>query len=152
MREFTQEIALLYRGHPLKKSLLLAALLLSSAAQADVYFCSTKGISTILSKGGFNPNEFASAYSPNGSDEVLNFVVDTNRGFRGASEVNSLYQGSCQILDEENFSTRTTCIHEDTLGIASIYVRELPDEILFTYSEHSFGISVSSSAGICTKV
>lgn len=31
-----------YKGYPMKKSLLLAALFLSSAAQAETYFCKTE--------------------------------------------------------------------------------------------------------------
>ena len=136
----------------MKKTLLLAAALAcSGVAQAEIYFCSTNGIAFVEAKEWYESRGFASSRSPNGAQEASNFVIDTGKGFRGATEENSQYKGSCHTLDEDNYGIRTTCISESNFVIESIYIREELGEIPFTYSHHHIGNSVRSSAGICTK-
>jgi hypothetical protein len=72
----------------MKKTLLLAALLLSSAAQADVYFCNP-------SMGGSLSSDVAETTNY----KTSSFIIDTDKGFREISPDRNYadYVGNCFI-------------------------------------------------------
>ena len=138
----------------MKKSLLLAALLLPCAAQADVYFCSTSSAVYVGAKPSELSGKSIFSEQPNGADSYSNFVIDTRKGFRRASQDNSTYQGSCEATDEGVYGIRVACTRLDVYHFQNIFIKEYPEtdqEIYFTEAEHLFGSNVSSSAGKCTK-
>ena len=66
----------------MKKTLLLTALLLPCAVQAEIFFCATSSTTLIFTKTGTGN---IIAEEPNGSDRELNFVIDTENGVRPAA-------------------------------------------------------------------
>ena len=73
----------------MKKTLLLAAMFLSSAAQADIYFCATSIYTHMDLAFGIIVEE------KKGSDINKNFVVDTDKGISRANQPTAVYEGSC---------------------------------------------------------
>lgn len=73
----------------MKKALILAALLLSSAAQADIYFCATNTFTAMGLAFGMTVKE------KKGLDRNYNFVVDTQKGISRANKPTAVYEGSC---------------------------------------------------------
>jgi hypothetical protein len=152
-RVFIQGSALKSKGHPMKKSLLLAAMLLSSAAQADVYFCSSNSTALLFVKPSALSGRLIWTEQPNGADAASNFIINTDKGFRSISQKNSIYEGSCETINEGAFGKRTTCTRVELSSLQNIVIHEPADtqEIYFTESKHRYGSSVNSSAGNCTK-
>jgi hypothetical protein len=95
------------KGYPMRKSLLLTALLLSSTAQADVYFCTSLQYAESLLKRTItvSDKEFD---GDNYDRDTYSAIVDTEKG---VSRPNlNFYQGEC--IQDDKF---VKCENEDEL-------------------------------------
>lgn len=78
----------------MKQTLLtVVALACSGVTQAEIYFCATNSTTLIFTNTGTGN---IISQEPNGSERELNFVIDTEKGFRPMEVENSLYQGACE--------------------------------------------------------
>ncbi|MDA9870573.1 hypothetical protein N9D35_02185 [Gammaproteobacteria bacterium] len=135
----------------MKKSLLLAALLLPCAAQAEIFFCATSSTTLIFTKTGTGN---IIAEEPNGSDRELNFVIDTENGVRPAAGEDPQYRGTCEKKSSIN-GPLLSCYYEDQFRIENLNIVESDlfqsKDVDFTHSSHILGLYIQSSAGKCTK-
>ena len=135
----------------MKKTLLLAAALAcSGVAQADVYFCETKGWANVSSSGEINKGE------PNDQ-----YVVNSDLGFKWTRAKEDEYKGSCSF--QTHIQTFPTGEEEIKLlkctDSTSIFLEEFvisTDErdgnsYPFSYVTNSFD-SISVWSGTCTKI
>ena len=65
------------KGYPMKKSLLLAALLLSSATQAETYICEVETWQINSPQGNLIERDYRLR-----TDDGVSIYIDTSRGFR----------------------------------------------------------------------
>ena len=113
----------------------------SVAANADIYFCEVRVISTIGSDGSGSILD-----EPSGE----NWIVDTEKGFRSSGQ--SEYGGSC-VPKESAFGDLVRCTADTDIS-----------ELVFTihagipFAEHGFSMvlisaegTVQASSGVCTK-
>ena len=128
----------------MKKSLLLAALLLSSAVQADVYFCTSLQYAESLlnSTITISDKEFDSEdYNRN----TYSRVVDTDKGISTPNY--NLYKGEC--IQDEKF---VICQNKDELFNA--FDRLVINKEKRTYTEihqdYNYAVGYSIS-GTCVK-
>jgi hypothetical protein len=120
----------------MKKSLLLAVLLLSSAAQASVYVCDTEKEITIESPGGVISEE------PAGNV----FFIDTEKGYSVGAK---FWSGSCTVNKEAISCSATSTLGLDYEDIRSVVInKELGD---FT-SALITGVIGYVSTGFCTEI
>lgn len=113
-----------YKGHPMKKSLLLAALLLSSAVQAETYFCEATHEALI----GLGAESSTNADFRLSVDEDKGSWVKGTR--KGVGDVGH-YSGSCskesnviECIGTEEFGIRErTTIFIGPISIDFIFVR-----------------------------
>ena len=128
----------------MKKSLLLAALLLSNAAQADVYFCTSLQYAESLLKRTItvSDEEFNSEYYDR---DIYSRVVDTDKGISTSNS--NFYKGEC--TQDERF---VICQRKDELF--DTFDRLVINKEKRTYTEihqdynSAVGFSIS---GTCVK-
>jgi len=135
----------------MKKTLLLAALLLPCAVQAEIFFCATSSTTLLFTNNGTGN---IIAEEPNGSDRELNFVIDSENGVRLAAGEDKEYRGKCEKKSSIN-GPLLSCYYEDQFKIEHINIVESDlfqsKDIDFTHSSHRLGLYIQSSAGKCTK-
>jgi hypothetical protein len=123
----------------MKKSLLLAALLLSSAAQAETYFCDGKGGAVLaLDKA---------------SESLVDadFLINVEEGFKKTGP-NQNYQGECQmesVGDGDNMVNSVTCTYITPFA-ADLIMMDF-EALLFTRSL-SFAGSLYAWTGQCSAI
>ena len=120
----------------MKKPLLLAALLLSSAAQADTFFCTSDSIATILVPPTLG---YTNSLSENDDTTIL---VDSSKGFRHSEFAD--YSGHCESSDDFLICSSASKYGQGTIAIAKL-------ELTFTYIDHIFGARLTSRIGSCVK-
>jgi hypothetical protein len=123
-------------GAGMKKTLLLAALLLSSAAQADTFFCTSESMATI-----FAPPTLGYSNHLSENDDTT-IVVDSSKGYRH-SEFEG-YSGDC-----ETSGAFLVCSFESEYGQGTIAIAT--SELSFSYIDHTFGTRLTSRVGNCVK-
>jgi hypothetical protein len=128
----------------MKKALLLAALLLSSAAQGDVYFCTSLQYAESLlnSTITISDKEFDSEdYNRN----TYSRVVDTDKGISTPNY--NLYKGEC--IQDEKF---VICQNEDELFDTFVRLVINKERRTFTeiYQDYNSAVGFSIS-GTCVK-
>lgn len=116
--------------------LLLAAMLLSSAAQADVYFCTSKNIASILA-----PPTLGHSNSLSENDDTT-ILVDSAKGYRHSEFAD--YSGDCESSDDF-----LVCSFESDYGQGTIAIAT--SELSFSYIDHIFGTRLTSRVGSCVK-
>lgn len=149
----------------MKKSLLLAALLLPCAAQADIYFCATSIYTDMDLAFGIFVDE------KKGSDKNYNFVVDTDKGISRANQPTAVYEGSCLgPISQGGDRTQYHCTIAPGEGINSygmptsenqiMYIEdfgedhnkaEIEHRAVFTFTDQIGGTQLESYIGVCTK-
>lgn len=119
----------------MKKSLLLAALLLSSVAQAETYVC-TSTYGTLIIEGT----------TLNIDSSGATWIVDSNEGFRWPylDRTTGAYQGECKKLTEANL----TCSYSSASAVQTILINM--KKLVFTASMLSEGGRVYS--GNCVEI
>jgi hypothetical protein len=120
----------------MKKSLLLAAMLLSSAAQADVYFCTSETIATILVPPTLGYTNHLS------ENDDTTIVVDSSKGYRHTEFKG--YSGDC-----ETSGAFLVCSFESEYGQGTIAIAT--SALSFSYIDHIFGTRLTSRVGSCVK-
>ena len=123
----------------MKKSLLLAVLLLPCAAQAEIYICDGN-VGTVLESG--------KAYD---SLDDADFLINVEEGFKGTGP-NKLYRGECQVkLFDDSDNENTTIICTDTTPFAADLIIMDSVSLLFTRSL-SFAGSLYAWTGQCSEI
>lgn len=120
----------------MKKILLLTTLLLSSATQADVYFCTSETIATILVPATLG---YTNHLSENDDTKI---VVDSSKGFRHSEFAD--YSGDC-----ETSGVFLVCSFESEYGQGTIAIAT--SKLSFSYIDHIFGTRLTSRVGSCVK-
>jgi len=125
----------------MKKSLLFAALLLSSAAQAETWICeSTAGV-------GLGLKGEVTKYSA-----LDNFIVDSDQGWK-STNVNKNYTGECVFTpfgDTGKQSLR--CYEGHSIGQTTLTIIFDEEKDLFNWiSTYSSGV-IDAQKGYCTKI
>ena len=118
----------------MKKSLLLAALLLSSAAQAEIYLCNGKAGSLIESDRVIE------------SGIEADFLLDPTQGFKRIGPYQS-YDGECHI--EADDARTVICSDFDPLAV-DIFMMDL-DDLRFTRSLNFSGFQFAWT-GQCSEI
>ena len=128
----------------MKKSQVLAALFLSSAAQADVYFCTSLQYAESLLKGSItiSNEEFNSEYYDR---DIYSRVVDTAKG---TSRPNSnFYEGEC--TQDERF---VICQKKDELFDSFDRLVINKEKRIYTEIHQDYNYAVGYSiSGTCVK-
>ena len=126
-----------YKGHPMKKLLLLAALLLSSAAQASVYVCDTEKEITMGSPEGIISEEPAGDV----------FFIDTEKGYR--VERANFWSGSCTVNKIAISCSATSTLGVDYEDILSVVISK--EFGTFTYALIT-GVTSWNRTGRCAEI
>ena len=121
----------------MKKSLLLAALLLSSAAQAEMYICETKASAISDGVGQVSKGVGGSSY-----------LINSTQGFKPTGPDWS-YKGDCEFTSHSYGLSRLICI-ESTVNNVSIIVVNL-DDLRFSKSDN-FGNTLLAYTGQCSEL
>lgn len=155
------------KGQSMKKSLLLAALLLPCAAQADIYFCATSIFTHMDLAFGIIVEE------KKGLDINKNFVVDTDKGISRANRPTAVYEGSClgptPVMGDWMTEYHCTIAQGEgingygmpTSGLQSMYIEDFGEDhngaagfehrAVFTFSYQIGGTESRNYIGVCTK-
>jgi len=130
----------------MKKSLLLAALLLSSAAQAETWICE--------SNGGVGLDRFGDT-----SDFtwLTSFIVDSDQGFKSIGSdywSRDYYAGECVFTEFGNSGEQSLkCPDKNPAGLTTltIILDEDQEETVFTWISSFWDGNIYSITGFCTK-
>jgi hypothetical protein len=128
----------------MKKSLLLAALILSSTAQADVYFCTSLQYAESLLKRTMtiSDEEFN---SENYDRDTYSRVVDTGKGI--STPNSNFYRGEC--IQDEKF---VVCQNKDDLygAFDRLVINKEKKTYTEVHQDYNYAVGFSIS-GTCIK-
>ena len=121
----------------MKKTLLLAALLLSNAAQAEMYICETKASAVFDGVGQVSKGV-----------GIGDYLINSTQGFKPTGPDWS-YTGDCEFTSHSYGLSRLICI-ESTANNVSIIVVNL-DDLRFSKSDN-FGNTLLAYTGQCSEL
>ena len=130
-------IAPKYKAHPMKKSLLFSALLLSSTTHASVYVCDTEKEITMESPKGVISEE------PSGDV----FFIDTEKGYK--VERANFWSGSCTVNKIAISCSATSTLGVDYEDVLSVVISK--EFGTFTYALIT-GLTSWNKTGHCTEI
>ena len=120
----------------MRKYLLLAAMLLSSVAHADTFFCTSETQANILAPQFGLPN-----YLSEKNDDTT-ILVNSSKGFRHTYSAG--YKGDCETSEDFLVCSFESDYGQETIAIAT-------SELSFSYIDHIFGTRLTSRVGSCVK-
>jgi hypothetical protein len=131
----------------MKKTLLLATLLLSSAVQAEIWQCNSTHASSISDYG-----------MPLLSQEHVEgeWLIDTNQGLlRGQEEIGLFgekFKGMCNRYEEKFVKCEVLSSKEDAAILSILIVDTLWSKYSYSAIETQNTAAVNSEIGTCTKI
>ena len=124
----------------------ITLLCFSVAANADIYLCEAKAHGFVECLG-----------AADGRESQVKFLIDTEKGYRYITVTK--YDGNCRIDGYEEIEDALVVCSQIKDGSESKLIINLifnspnfEEDIRFTYTYTSYGQSVISYAGNCTKV
>ncbi|MDA8602580.1 hypothetical protein N9L89_07275 [Gammaproteobacteria bacterium] len=127
----------------MKKSLLLAALLLSSAAQADNFVC------TVERNAVITPDDATAINYAEAGIKGASYFIDTLRGYRLLIEgEEEAWYGECAEFPAGLFN----CKEQNALSYSSLSVKEKDGQLRFLQTNLIFGMYQSSTVGTCLRL